>query len=57
MFGVQSAKRVMRSAAESSYLEALDIERDAQTVLLAAHDFPEAMRAFSQKRKPEFQDR
>ena len=40
MFGVQSAKRVMRSAAESSYLEALDIERDAQTVLLAAHDFP-----------------
>ena len=57
MFGVQSAKRVMRSTAECSYLEALDIERDAQSVLLCAHDFPEAMKAFSEKRKPEFKDR
>ena len=57
MFGVQTAKRVMRSTAESSYLEALDIERDAQSVLLCAHDFPEAMKAFSGKRKPEFKDR
>lgn len=57
MFGVQTAKRVMRSAAECSYLEALDIERDAQSVLLCAHDFPEAMKAFSEKRKPEFKDR
>ncbi|EIE51217.1 enoyl-CoA hydratase [Salipiger aestuarii] len=57
MFGVQSAKRVMRAAAECSYLEALDIERDAQSVLLCAHDFPEAMKAFSEKRRPEFKDR
>ncbi|WP_282127742.1 enoyl-CoA hydratase/isomerase family protein [Roseobacter litoralis] len=57
MFGVQSAKRVMRAAAECGYLEALDIERDAQSVLLCAHDFPEAMKAFSEKRKPEFRDR
>jgi len=57
MFGVQTAKRVMRAAAECSYLEALDIERDAQSVLLCAHDFPEAMRAFSEKRTPEFKDR
>ncbi|MAU51424.1 MAG: enoyl-CoA hydratase [Roseovarius sp.] len=57
MFGVQTAKRVMRSAAECSYLEALDIERDAQSVLLCAHDFPEAMKAFSEKRKPDFKDR
>lgn len=56
-FGVRTAKRVMRAAAESSYLEALDIERDSQAVLLCAHDFPEAMRAFSAKRKPEFKDR
>ena len=42
MFGIQTAKRVMRAAAECSYLEALDIERDAQSVLLCAHDFPEA---------------
>jgi len=47
----------MRAAAECSYLEALDIERDAQSVLLCAHDFPEAMKAFSEKRTPEFKDR
>lgn len=57
MFGVQTAKRVMRTTAECGYLEALDIERDAQSVLLCAHDFPEAMKAFSEKRKPEFKDR
>lgn len=57
MFGVQTAKRVMRAAAECGYLEALDIERDAQSILLCAHDFPEAMKAFSEKRKPEFKDR
>ncbi|MBM1691197.1 enoyl-CoA hydratase/isomerase family protein [Sulfitobacter geojensis] len=57
MFSVQTAKRVMRSTAECSYLEALDIERDAQSVLLSAHDFPEAMKAFSEKRKPQFKDR
>ena len=57
MFGVQTAKRVMRAAAECSYLEALDIERDAQSVLLCGHDFPEAMKAFSEKRKPVFKDR
>lgn len=56
-FGVQTAKRVMRSSAECSYLEALDIERDAQSVLLCAHDFPEAMKAFAEKRKPDFKDR
>ena len=43
MFGVQTAKRVMRATAECSYLEALDIERDAQSVLLCAHDFPECL--------------
>ena len=56
-FGIQTAKRVMRSSAECGYLEALDIERDAQSVLLCAHDFPEAMKAFSEKRKPQFKDR
>lgn len=55
-FGVQTAKRVMRAAAECSYLEGLDIERDAQSVLLCAHDFPEAMRAFEEKRPPQFKD-
>ncbi|MGC8203317.1 enoyl-CoA hydratase/isomerase family protein [Aliiroseovarius sp. PTFE2010] len=57
MFGVQTAKQVMRATAECSYLEALNIERDSQSVLLCAHDFPEAMKAFSEKRKPKFKDR
>jgi 2-(1,2-epoxy-1,2-dihydrophenyl)acetyl-CoA isomerase len=57
MFGLQTAKRVMRATAECSYIEALDIERDCQSVLLCAHDFPEAMKAFSEKRKPQFTDR
>ncbi|NNM73723.1 enoyl-CoA hydratase/isomerase family protein [Enterovirga aerilata] len=55
-FGMQTAKRVMRAAAECSYLEALEIERDAQSVLLCAHDFPEAMKAFQEKRPPRFKD-
>jgi 2-(1,2-epoxy-1,2-dihydrophenyl)acetyl-CoA isomerase len=55
-FGMQTTKRVMRAAAECSYLEALEIERDAQSVLLCAHDFPEAMNAFQEKRPPRFKD-
>lgn len=55
-FGMQTTKRVMRAAAECSYLEALEIERDAQSVLLCAHDFPEAMKAFQEKRPPRFKD-
>lgn len=55
-FGMRTAKRVMRAAAECSYLEALEIERDAQSVLLCAHDFPEAMKAFQEKRPPQFKD-
>lgn len=55
-FGIQTAKRVMRAAAECSYLQALEIERDSQTVLLCAHDFPEAMTAFQEKRPPRFKD-
>ena len=56
MYGVETAKRVMRSAAECSYDEALDIKRDAQTVLLCAHDFAEAKETFEQKRPPQFRD-
>jgi 2-(1,2-epoxy-1,2-dihydrophenyl)acetyl-CoA isomerase len=46
----------MREAAECSFEEALDIECRAQTILLGAHDFPEAMNAFTEKRKPRFRD-
>ncbi len=56
MFGMENCKRVMRETAECSYEEALEIECRTQTMLLRAHDFPEAMKAFSAKRKPEFKD-
>jgi len=56
MFGMESCKRVMREVAECSFEEALEVECRAQTILLGAHDFPEAMKAFSEKRKPEFRD-
>lgn len=46
-FGMLTAKRVLRAAAECSYLGALDIERDAQSVLLCAHDFPKHGGLFS----------
>ena len=56
MFGIESSKRVMREASECGFEEALEIECRAQTILLCAHDFPEAMSAFSEKRKPNFRD-
>ena len=56
MFGIESCKRVIRQSAECTFEEALETECRAQTVLLCAHDFPEAMRAFSEKRKPKFRD-
>jgi len=56
MFGIESCKRVMRQSAECTFEEALETECRAQTVLLCAHDFPEAMKAFSEKRKPKFRD-
>ena len=56
MFGIESCKRVMRQSAECTFEEALETECRAQTVLLRAHDFPEAMKAFSEKRKPKFRD-
>ena len=56
-FGMLNSKRVMLAVTNKSYLEALDIERDIQSILLCAHDFPEAMRAFLEKRPPQFNDR
>jgi len=56
MFGIESCKRVMRESAECSFEEALDVECRAQTILLRSYDFPEAMKAFTEKRKPEFRD-
>jgi len=56
MFGIECCKRVMRETAECSFQEALEVECRAQSILLSAHDFPEAMSAFAEKRKPNFRD-
>lgn len=55
-FGLYFAKQLLRSAAETSFAEALQAEGLAQSLILQGHDFPEAMAAFSEKRKPRFRD-
>ena len=50
LFALISAKEVVREAAESGFVEALNIERRAQALLLQGHDFPEAMAAFAERR-------
>lgn len=56
-FGVMTSKRVLRDVASTTFDAALEIEGRAQSLLLCAHDFPEAMAAFSEKRKPVFKDK
>ncbi|MBV1867288.1 MAG: enoyl-CoA hydratase/isomerase family protein [Marinosulfonomonas sp.] len=56
LFALMSAKRVMRETAESGFEQALEIEGRAQNIMMNAHDFPEAMDAFTEKRKPRFND-
>jgi len=55
-FGLFFAKQLVRSAAETSFAEALQAEGLAQSLILQGHDFPEAMAAFTEKRKPLFRD-
>ena len=50
LFALMSAKEVVRETAESGFVEALNIERRAQALLLQGHDFPEAMAAFAERR-------
>ena len=57
LFALISAKRVMRETAETGFEQALQIEGRAQNIMMNAHDFPEAMDAFTHKRKPRFNDR
>ena len=48
-FGIQTAKCVMRAAAECSYLQALEIERDSQTVPLLRPRFSRGDEGFPGK--------
>lgn len=57
LFGLMTTKRVMREVVDRSFEQALEIEARAQSLLLCGDDFPEAMAAFAEKRKPEFRDR
>ena len=56
-FGVMTAKRVLRDVASTTFDAALEIEGRAQSLLLCAHDFPEAMTAFRVSILPEFNDK
>jgi 2-(1,2-epoxy-1,2-dihydrophenyl)acetyl-CoA isomerase len=47
-------KRMLENSATSSLLQALEAEAVAQNVNLGTKDMAEAMRAFAEKRPPEF---
>jgi enoyl-CoA hydratase len=49
-----AAKRAVNDAALAQLEQALDRERTGQAILLNTHDVAEGMRAFSEKRRPEF---
>jgi 2-(1,2-epoxy-1,2-dihydrophenyl)acetyl-CoA isomerase len=50
-------KRMLENSVNSSLLQALEAEAVAQNVNLGTKDMAEAMRAFAEKRPPEFQGR
>lgn len=56
LFGLMTNKRVMREVVDGSFEQALEVEARAQSLLLCGDDFPEAMAAFAEKRKPRFCD-
>jgi len=54
---VQYAKELMIRGASLSIEEALRLENDIESTLMASEDFSEALQAFSEKRKPNFRGR
>lgn len=53
-FGLVQARNLIRRAAECSFSDALDAERDAQKQCGLAQDYREGVRAFKEKRSPDF---
>ncbi len=56
-FGLRLAKMVMNMGADRDLQSALALEREAFAMLFATEDQKEGIRAFNEKRKPEFKDR
>ena len=57
-FGVQMTKEVMWSQLEIGSLQAgIDLENRTQLLASQTHDLAEAMRAFAEKRPPNFQNK
>jgi enoyl-CoA hydratase/carnithine racemase len=57
-FGVWMTKEVMWSNLEAGSMQAaIDLENRTQTLTTFTEDMPEAMRAFLEKREPNFQNR
>ncbi len=56
-FGLRLAKTVMNMGADRDLQSALTLEREAFAMLFATEDQKEGVRAFTEKRKPEFKGR
>jgi 2-(1,2-epoxy-1,2-dihydrophenyl)acetyl-CoA isomerase len=48
------AKKMLRAAAKNSFSEQLDVEKEHQTVCFGGADFEEGLKAFTERRKPNF---
>ena len=56
-FGLRLAKTVMNMGADRDLSSALALEREAFAMLFATEDQKEGVRAFNEKRKPDFKGR
>jgi enoyl-CoA hydratase len=53
--GLAATKRAVNAAAYAGLDEALERERTGQTILLRTADAAEGMRAFAERRRPDFE--
>lgn len=56
-FALIMTKQALHRAATGNFREALAMEAEMQSLMSKAHDLPEAIKAFSEKREPRFRDR